>query len=296
MVQEAAICCWKNDANDKIFWECHSEEFELTHFSNLGPRENFPLFFFVRDCAIGLATANWWDYPFPNTQLFWRWCPSIFRCWLIVIINRDSLTTKVSNILGGSWMRWNILLHIVEGATIFIFCIWWSNCSWQICCSALGLKNNCRRQFNFEIWSYDVEDVINSRNVTKIAALLDVTNNLCTIPDDSNIIKAPCLVVIGELAADVLAGVKEFGKSRANSTDATSMRLPHHCCFFCGCLWFDSGMYYADSYCENLLVMFVAFFFPLTMNKIPNLHCANFNNLGPTVAIELATDIWHKHT
>ena len=58
MVQEAAICCWKNDANDKIFWECHSEEIELTHFSNLGLHEIFPLSFFVGDCAIGSATAN----------------------------------------------------------------------------------------------------------------------------------------------------------------------------------------------------------------------------------------------
>ncbi len=139
--------------------------------------------------------------------------------------------------------------------------------------------------------------MIDARNVTKIAALLDVTNNLCTIGEDSDIIKSPCLVVIGDLAADVLAGVKEFGKSRANSADAALMRLPHHCYIFLWCpLCFDSGMYCADSYCENLLVMFVAIFFSLTMIKIPNLHCANFNNLGPTVAIELATDVWHKHT
>ncbi len=71
--------------------------------------------------------------------------------------------------------------------------------------------------------------MINAGNVTKIAALLEVMNNLCTILNDGNIIKAPCLVVIGELAVDLLAEVKKIGKSRANSANAALMRLPHHC-------------------------------------------------------------------
>ncbi len=58
MVHKAAVCCWKNDDDDKISWEFYAEEFELTHFSNLSPREIFPVSFFVRDCAIGSATAN----------------------------------------------------------------------------------------------------------------------------------------------------------------------------------------------------------------------------------------------
>ncbi len=129
--------------------------------------------------------------------------------------------------------------------------------------------------------------MIDARNVTKIAALLDVTNNLCTIGEDSDIIKSPCLVVIGDLAADVLAGVKEFGKSRANSADAALMRLPHHCCFFV--VVFDLTLV-----CIVLIPTVKTF--QLCFVAIPNLHCANFNNLGPTVAIELATDVWHKHT
>ncbi len=72
------------------------------------------------------------------------------------------------------------------------------------------LKNNCRRLFNFEICCYNVEDVINARNVTRIAALLEVTNNLCTILDDGDIIEVPCLVVIGELVANMLAGVRKL--------------------------------------------------------------------------------------
>ncbi len=74
--------------------------------------------------------------------------------------------------------------------------------------------------------------MIDARNITKLAALLEVMNNLCTTPDDADIIKAPCLVDVGELVADVLVGVKKFGKGRANSADAALMRLPHHRCFF----------------------------------------------------------------
>ncbi len=58
MVHKAAVCCWENDADDKIFGECHSQEFELAHFSNLGPCETFPLSFFARGHDIGLVTAN----------------------------------------------------------------------------------------------------------------------------------------------------------------------------------------------------------------------------------------------
>ncbi len=124
--------------------------------------------------------------------------------------------------------------------------------------------------------------MINAWNVTKIVTLVEVTNNLSTILGDADIIKVPCPVVVGELVANVLAVVDKFGKGRANRANATSMGLPCHCCFFVVVLH---------------LIMSCIVQIPTVQKSCSYVfYCANFNNLVPTMAIEVATDVWLKHT
>ncbi len=52
--------------------------------------------------------------------------------------------------------------------------------------------------------------MIDSRNATTIAVLLEVMTNFCTVPDDGDIIETTCLVDIGERVAHVLARVENW--------------------------------------------------------------------------------------